>query len=182
MQTKTIIDFAKARAGMDNEEGGKSEEQPKVSIDDLRITEDEMQAARITPTCIVDDYLYADVGTLAAPGGTGKTTLVLYEMINIALGRPLYGLEVYKSGICLLITSEDRKEQCAARLREMMSAMKLTDAERQSVLDNVLIWDVTGIQMRLVVNANGNIIPTPLADTVIALFPEQKPAVITDVG
>jgi RecA-family ATPase len=88
-------------------------------------------------------------------------------------------LEVKKPGICLLITAEDRREQCAARLRKMMCAMNLKDTEIQTVLDNVLIWDVTGEQLRLVINIDGNIVPTKLAETVIEIFCDHKPAVIT---
>ena len=160
-------------------EGNSQPEATPVTIESLRINLDELETARISPTCIVKNYLYADFGTLAAPGGTGKTTLVLNEMINIALGRPVHGLEVKKLGMSLLITSEDRREQCAARLREMMHAMDLKEAEMQKVLDNLLIWDVTGEPLRLVTNINGNIIPTNLADTIVKLFRDQQPSVIT---
>ena len=63
------------------------QEKKQISLNDLRINLDELQEARITPTCIVDNYLFADVSVLTAPGGTGKTTIVLHEMINIALGQ-----------------------------------------------------------------------------------------------
>lgn len=51
-----------------------------------------------------------------APGGTGKTTLILYEAICIALGLPLYGLEVKKPGPVLILTAEDSREMLLYRL------------------------------------------------------------------
>ena len=43
------------------------------------ITTAEFNCARLTPDCIVENYLYADVAVIVAPGGTGKTTLLLYK-------------------------------------------------------------------------------------------------------
>ena len=61
----------------------------------------------------------------------------------------------------------------------MSQAMNLSDTEIQTVIKSVLIWDVTGEQLRLVANLDGNIVPTPFADTVIALFHDEQPSVIT---
>ena len=66
----------------------------------LFISNEEWNQSKLTPDCIVEDYLFSDVGTYSAPGGTGKTTLCLYEYIHIVLGRSLYGLEVRKPGWC----------------------------------------------------------------------------------
>jgi RecA-family ATPase len=148
-------------------------------IDELRITEEELARARITPTCIVSAYLYADVATISAPGGTGKTTLTLYEMACIALKRKVHGLEVHKDGTCLLLTKEDRREQCVARLREIMNEMGLTRDERRIVLERVLVWDVTGDPLRLVMSVDGNILPTALADNLIDAFRNDPPVIIT---
>jgi hypothetical protein len=73
-------------------------------LDALRIDHAELGTARLTPTCVVESYLYADVAVLAGPGGTGKTTLALWEAAHIALGRPLYGLTVHTPGAVALIT------------------------------------------------------------------------------
>lgn len=141
----------------------------------LTIKADELFAAHLTPRCIVHDYLFADVATLAAPGGTGKTTLVVYEIICIALGRPVHGLEVLTPGRSLFITAEDRREQLIARLREIMGAMSLTGQERQTVMDLVLIWDVSGEPMRLVEANDGNINLTALADNIVRAFAHDPP-------
>jgi hypothetical protein len=49
------------------------------ALDALRLDPAELATARLTPRCIVESYLYADVGVLAGPGGTGKTTLALWR-------------------------------------------------------------------------------------------------------
>src|SRR2546427_2128158 len=74
------------------------------------ISESEFATASLSPACIVADYLFADVAVLIAPGGTGKTTLTLYECICIALGIPLFGLAVRKPGPVLILTAEDSRE------------------------------------------------------------------------
>lgn len=107
------------------------------------ITPDEMHAARLSPRCIVENYLYADVGTLIAPGSTGKTTATLYEAVQIGLERPLWGLKVVTPGPVLIVTAEDRREYLVARLREICAALRLSPAETARVRDMVRIDDRT---------------------------------------
>ena len=91
---------------------------PIPPLAELRIGPDELAIARITPPCIVESYLYRDVATFPGPGGTGKTTLFLFESVHIVLGRPLYGLEVVTPGVVAFVTAEDRRELLVARLRD----------------------------------------------------------------
>jgi hypothetical protein len=149
------------------------------SIEKLRISEDELLSAVLHPRCIVKEYLYADVALLVAPGGTGKTTLILYEMIHIILGLPLYGLEVESPGPCMLITAEDSRETAIARTREIMEALELTPDKKRQVARDLLIWDVTGESARLAeTNEKGNVVLTPLVDQ-IAAAPIKELAMIT---
>ena len=84
-----------------------------------------------------------------APGGTGKTTLELFEAIHIVLGRPLYSLEVRKSGPVVVLTAEDSREICIARTRRIAEAMALKPSEIQKVCRNIRIIDVRGTGARL---------------------------------
>lgn len=113
------------------------------------ITPDEWLNARPAPDCIVESYLFADVGVFIAPGGTGKTTLILFEAIHIALGLPLFGLEVRKPGPVLIVTAEDSREVLVARLRAIAAEMGLTDEQRRMVRERVLISDVSGFGFKL---------------------------------
>lgn len=102
------------------------------------------------PECIVENYLYADLALLAAPGGTGKTTVVLWEMAHIVLGRRLWGLDVRSPGPCLLVTAEDSKEMCEARLMAIADAMELSEEERWALSTHLYIEDASQDDWRFV--------------------------------
>jgi RecA-family ATPase len=109
----------------------------------------ELAEARISPRCIVENYLFADVGALIAPGGSSKTTLSIYEAVQIVLGRPLWGLRVHTPGPVLFVTAEDRREFLVARLREICASQRIVGPELARVLDQVRIYDCTANIRRL---------------------------------
>ena len=113
------------------------------------ISDEELIRSKLAPRCIVENYLYADVASLVAPGGTSKTTMGLHESICIALGRPVWGMAVREPGPVLIITAEDRREFLVARLREIATAMRLTPEELDRVKHDVRIFDCTGSVRRL---------------------------------
>lgn len=133
-------------------------------------TEEELSEAQLAPRCIVDKYLYADLGLKAAPGGTGKTTLMIYEAVHIALGRDLWGCRVIEHGPTLFITAEDSRPLFAARLREVMAALNLTAVERRVVLERIKVWDVSDNLVRLAELDDGNIRLTALADSIVERY------------
>lgn len=145
---------------------------------ELEITEDEWCGARTTPTCIVENYLYADVGVLTAPGGSGKTTLQLYEIVHIVLGRKLYNLEVKNCGWCLILTAEDPREICIARLREISIAMGLSPEEIAKIRRDIVIVDVSDFDMKLIRMEDGNIIISPDVDAIIARYKDDPPVMV----
>lgn len=122
---------------------------------DLIASAEEFNKADIAPPCIVQNLFYIDVGQLFAPGGMGKTTLVLYEAICIALGILLYGLIVYQPGRTLIITAEDQRGVLLARLREICLAMKLTPDQIQKVRESVIILDVSTMFIKLIEDTQG---------------------------
>ncbi len=131
----------------------------------------DLAGARLHPRCIVEKLLYADLAVVNAEGGTGKTTLLLYEAVHIALGRDLWGCRVLNPGRTLFITAEDGEELLQARLREVMSALNLTEWERRTVCENFMIWDVTGSLVRLAeLDARGNLKLTELADSIVETY------------
>lgn len=117
----------------------------------------ELQTSSIHPPVIVAHYLYADVRILNAAGGTGKTTLTLFEAVQLALGRKLWGRSVLRPCRTAIVTREDTREILVARLREILDAelaateMPKDEAEslRGMVLDNVVIYDLTGTAFRV---------------------------------
>jgi len=148
---------------------------PKAS---LFITDDELLLAELTPKCIVQGHLYADVAERVAPGGTGKTTLTLWESVHIVLGLPLYGCPVVSSGWLLIVTAEDRRERLVARLGKIMDGMDLTPRQRQKVQQGLLIWDVTGQPAKLVQESDGNLALTTLADDIIEMYRDDPPVFV----
>lgn len=153
------------------------------------INSSEWEKSRISPDCIVEDYLFADVGVLIAPGGTGKTTVVLFEAIHIVLGIPLYGLKIYRHGVVVILTAEDSREMLVARLREICAAMPLAHLQIELVMKRVLISDVCGDGRRLTEVINDGVYPSRfvdvLADGLVNLAPSMiviDPAVSFGVG
>ena len=150
--------------------------EPDYSALTLRpYTWEEMPSLHLHPPCIVENYLYADVATLFAAGSTGKTTLSIYEAIHIALGRPLYGLEVKRPGTTVFVTAEDPWDIIGARMRELMNGLGLSESEQKHVISRVVTLDVAGTGMRLVRSVNGNLELTGSADRLIELFSNNPP-------
>ena len=141
-------------------------------------TESELAAARIAPRCIVAKHTFADVAQIVAPGGTGKTTLLIYESLHIALGRQLWGLDVLSPGWTLYITAEDHRERLLARMREIMASMDLSPEDRAVALAGLRIWDVAGESLKLIRADNGNMVLTDLADTIVTAYRDNPPAVV----
>lgn len=142
------------------------------------ISEDEWSAARSAPDCIVENYLFADVALLIAPGSTGKTTLVLYEAVHIALGLPLYGLEVRKPGPVLILTAEDTREMLIARLRAISEAMWLNPAQRSIVQSSVRISDLSGGGCKLTAVLEDVVRPNHLVDEIISAGRDLHPVLV----
>ncbi|MBA2591848.1 MAG: AAA family ATPase [Pseudomonadota bacterium] len=145
----------------------------------LIVRTEELANARITPKCVVEHYTYADVALFPGPGGTGKTTLAVWESVHIVLGRPLYGLQVCTPGAVVFITAEDGRELLVARLREVMAQMDLSDQDRATVRASFRIWDVTGSVCRLAeLDARGNVVLTGLADDIVERFRDPHPVMV----
>lgn len=141
-------------------------------------TADEILNAKLAPRCIVERYLFADVATLIAPGGTGKTTLLLLEAALIALGRPVHGLRVESPGWTLIVSAEDARPRLLARLTQIVRALELNEADAAVVFERVLFWDVAGRDLRLIRVNDGNIALTQLADDIVRRYRDDPPAVV----
>lgn len=131
------------------------------------ISRDEWNSARGRQRAIVLRWLYEDVGVFIAPGGTGKTTLLLFQLIHIVLGLDLFGYEVMAPGPVVLLTAEDSRETLIARLRYMCHELGLTDEQVQEVRDSVIITDVSGKGIKLTTVEKDVVMPSKALDRLI---------------
>jgi RecA-family ATPase len=138
----------------------------------------EFASARLTPDCIVENLLFADVAVLIAPGGTGKTTLLLFEAIHVVLGVTLYGLTIHTPGPVLIITGEDTRQMLIARLRLMVEAMNLDAAAIATVMRDVGISDVSDRGLKLTTVIDDVVLPSPLVDIIIAEARTLQPVLV----
>lgn len=131
------------------------------------ISKDEWHSAKGRKRPIVDRWLYVDVGCFIAPGGTGKTTLLLFQAIHIALGLDLFGYEVRNAGPVVIITAEDSRETLVARLRYMCHQLGLTEEQVQEVRESVIITDVSGKGIKLTTVEKDVVMPSKQLDRLI---------------
>lgn len=122
------------------------------------------------PKIIVDGYMLEDAGGLVAPGGTGKTTLALFEAVHIALGRDLYGREVVKPGAVLVVSAEDDRATILYRLHHICSQMQLSAEDYQRVASSIYVEDLSTTNARLLTMRDGVLRPTALLQELIALY------------
>ena len=145
--------------------------QPSILKPWTPIADEEWETASLTPVCFVEGLLYADVGLISGAGGVGKTTHTLYEMVCMALDWPVWGCRNLRPGRSLLVTAEDSRERCIARLREIANALHLTPTQQRTVRDSIHIVDVSGLPMRLAEqDASGNLVLTGLADQLVTTY------------
>lgn len=142
------------------------------------ITPEELATARPAPTCIVERLLYADVGVLVAPGGVGKTTLMVHVAMRIPLALPVFGETVNHPGPMLIVTAEDNREILVARLRACMDAAGLSDGDRHIVMEQVRIADVSGGGCKLTEVIGDVVLPSPALHALIELAREIRPVLI----
>ena len=123
------------------------------------INQEELRKARLTPRCVLTDFLYADVRTRISAGGTGKTTVALFEAVTLALGRDLWGRTPNHPCRTVIVTREDSREILVARMREIIDAMHLEESQVSQVLANVLVVDVSGVSFRLSAVSDDVVVP-----------------------
>lgn len=113
------------------------------------ISLEELRDARLNPRIILPFMLYADVRTRISAGGTGKTTLALYEAITLALGRELWGRKPEAPVKTAIVTREDTREILVARAREIMLTLELDREGVEQVLSNLIIVDLSHVGFRV---------------------------------
>ncbi len=127
---------------------------------------------------IVDQWFYEDVGCFIAPGGTGKTTLLLFQAIMIVLGRELFGYQVTNPGPVILLTAEDTPESLVARLRVMCCQLGLSEAEMTTVREEILITDASGQGWKFTKVEKEAVLPSERLDKLVVAIGVLKPSLL----
>lgn len=101
---------------------------------------DLLNTSKLRKPQLFDSWSTEDISITTADGGTGKTTLKLYEAICLALGDRFLGFECKQRGRTLFITGEDTDKKLAAILGAIMNQMGLLNpgAENEAKVETVL--------------------------------------------
>ena len=152
----------------------------KLKVVSTLFTLAELRGGLKVPEAVVENYmLSAEAGGLVSQGGTGKTTLAIYESIHIILGLDLYGLAIVKPGKILFMTAEDRRETVGFRLGQILSQMSLTNEQLDKVIQSFICIDLSHDGLRLLTaNKFGNLTASPLADQIIETYRDSNIAYV----
>ena len=142
------------------------------------ITDVEWNVSQPTRPPIVDRWYYQDVGHIAAPGGVGKTTLLLFQAIHIVLALDVFGYEVRNCDPIVYLTAEDDRATLIARLRLMCQQLELEPKETRVVRNNIHILDVSGLGIKLTHDMKGAIVPTEYVPKLIEKLKPYRPSMI----
>ena len=128
---------------------------------------------------IAGNLLRRTAGVRASPGGVGKSTLALYEMVHLILGGSLYGHDVMRPGPCVLLTAEDERGIVEYRLWRILEQMSLSRPQREQVIANLYIEDMTGRPTRFVdLDVNGSLVQTFAVSEFISRYSDIKPTLV----
>jgi hypothetical protein len=140
-----------------------------------RFTEADLLAPPPRQDFILHPYVPAGtVTTLAGPGGSSKTTLLVYLAVCRALGRSFFGGPAPRRGRTAIVTTEDTADDYRRKLAALRHEMG--DAfDAAAIADGVIIFDLAGVPVRLVEADRGNYYPTPVPDDLAAVISDQAP-------
>ena len=86
-----------------------------------------MDESKLRKPQLFQSWSTEDITITTADGGTGKTTLKLYEAICLALGMPFLGFACTSPRKTLFITGEDTAEKLASMIGKILREMGMFD-------------------------------------------------------
>ncbi len=107
--------------------------------------EDLLNTSNLRKPQLFETWSTEDISITTADGGTGKTTLKLYEAVCLALGIPFLGFKCLQPGKTLIITGEDTAPKLGAMIGQVCRQMGLfenfpgNDERIRTVLDSVVV-------------------------------------------
>lgn len=106
---------------------------------------DLLNSSKLRKPQLFEHWSTEDITITSADGGTGKTTLKLFEAVCLALADRFLGFECKNPGRTLFITGEDTDKKLAAMLGAIMRQMGLfeegigNNEKVQTILHSILI-------------------------------------------
>jgi hypothetical protein len=133
---------------------------------DAPIGLDRLTRTPLPPAVLLPGIIPTNVFGMVGPGGSSKTTMMLYIMIHIILGREIWRRKPTRSGPCVFVSAEDDMETMAYRIHRLCNGLHLNDVEMAQVAENLYIHDISGDIVRFVeADPHGNLTQTEhLAD------------------
>lgn len=107
--------------------------------------QDLLNSSKLRKPQLFQDWSTEDITITTADGGTGKTTLKLFEAICLALGERFLGFDCKQKGKTLFITGEDTDKKLAAMLGAIVRQMGLfeegvgNNEKIQAILSSIVI-------------------------------------------
>jgi RecA-family ATPase len=103
-----------------------------------------MDTSKLRKPQLFEHWSTEDITLTTADGGTGKTTLAVYEAVCLALGERFLGFRCITPGRTLFITGEDTAEKIAAIIGQILRQLGLLDDPRYNeevnrVLDSIVV-------------------------------------------
>jgi len=108
-------------------------------------TEDLTNTSNLRKPQLFKDWSTEDIHITTADGGTGKTTLKLFEAICLALGERFLGFDCVQPGKTLFITGEDTQKKLGAMIGAICRQMGLfqphpgNDEKLKIIKESVLV-------------------------------------------
>lgn len=101
---------------------------------------------------VLPGLLNGTVGSIVAPGATGKSWLALELALNLAAGVDMLGFGVQKQGRTLILTAEDP----ASVIHQRFNALgeKLTGEEVKNAIKNIFVTPTLGMRGNDFLNGN----------------------------
>lgn len=140
-----------------------------------RFTADELRSEPPAQRFILRPYIPAErVTTLSGPGGSSKTTMLVYLAVCRALGRPFFGRTLPAEGRTVIVTTEDSRDDYHRKLAAIRCQLG-EDFDAQAVADSIVLLDLSGIPIRMVETHGGNWTATPYPDHLAAILKTDAP-------
>ena len=116
---------------------------------------------------LFENWSTEDIHLTSAIGGVGKTTIMLFEAVCLALGWPFLGFRCLKPGRTMFIVGEDSERKLYAMIGKICKQLGLMDGQHQHLLEtivnNIVIKRADDICLVAKDPKTRNIIPNPEA-------------------